>query len=282
LNRIRPYKGYNAINTVMNLFGSNYNSLQIQLQKRFAHDSLVEVNYTYSKALTDNQTDRSTAVQDRTNIRAEYGRSQLDRKHILTADFVYSLPFFHDQQGFKGHALGGWQVSGVVAINSGLPFTPSVSNQDPAGIGFLGASSAGGRPDQVGNPSKGTGLKTVPKWFNTAAFAPVPLGTIRAGNSPRGSINGPGYQRWDIGLFRNFRIAGANDHRVDLQFRAEAYNVVNHNNPASINTVAFTSSGTVTNNSTGVVTSAASPTTFGNITAWRDPRIMQVALKLNY
>jgi hypothetical protein len=221
-------------------------------------------------------------VQDRTNIRAEYGRSQLDRKHILTADFVYNLPFFIDQQGFKGHVLGGWQVSGVVAINSGLPFTPSVSNQDPAGIGFLGASSAGGRPDQVGNPSKGTGLKTVPKWFNTAAFTPVPLGTIRAGNSPRGSINGPGYQRWDIGLFRNFRIAGANDHRVDLQFRAEAYNIVNHNNPASINTTAYTSSAVVTNNSTGTVYPAAPNAAFGNVTAWRDPRIMQVALKLNY
>ncbi|MBS1814346.1 MAG: TonB-dependent receptor [Acidobacteria bacterium] len=282
LNRIRPYKGYNAINVVTNLFGSNYNSLQTQFQKRFAHNSLVEVNYTYSKALTDNQTDRSTAVQDRTNIRAEYGRSQLDRKHIFTADFVYALPWFYDQKGFIGHVVGGWELSGVVAINSGLPFTPSVSNQDPAGIGFLGASAAGGRPDQVGDPSKGSGLKTTTKWFNTAAFAPVPLGQVRAGNSPRGAINGPGYQRWDVGLFRNFRLFGPPEHRVDLQFRAEAFNVFNHNNPASINTTAFTSANWVTNNTTGVTTPPQPNSAFGNVNVWRDPRIMQLAVKINY
>ncbi|CAN5527369.1 hypothetical protein BH10ACI4_BH10ACI4_32190 [soil metagenome] len=282
LNRVRPYKGYNAINTVANLFGSNYNSLQAQLQKRFQHNSLVEVNYTYSKALTDNQTDRSTAVQDRTNIRGEYGRSQLDRRHILTADFVYALPFFYTQQGLVGHTLGGWEVSGIVVVNSGLPFTPSTSNMDPAGLGFLGASSAGGRPDIVGNPSAGTGLKTVAKWFNTAAFAPVPLGTIRAGNSPRGSINGPGFQRWDVGLFRNFRVLGSTEHRVDLQFRAEAFNIFNHNNPASINVTAFSSGAVTTNNTTGVVTQPAAPTAFGQVNLWRDPRIMQLALKLNY
>ena len=282
LNRIRPYKGYNAINTVANLFGSNYNSLQVQLQKRFAHSSLVEVNYTYSKALTDNQTDRSSAVQDRTNIRGEYGRSQLDRTHIFTADFVYALPFFYDQKGFAGHVLGGWELSGVLAINTGLPFTPSTSNLDPGGIGFLGASSAGGRPDQIGRPSTGPGLKTVAKWFNTAAFAPVPLGVIRAGNSPRGSINGPGYQRWDIGMFRNFRVFGSLDHRVDLQFRAEAFNIFNHNNPASINTVAFTSDVYTTSNITGVTVAPTSPLPFGTVNAWRDTRIMQLALKINY
>jgi hypothetical protein len=282
LNRIRPYKGYNAINTVANLFGSNYNSLQAQLQKRFKHDSLAEVNYTYSKALTDNQTDRSTAVQDRTNIRGEYGRSQLDRRHILTADFVYAIPFFYEQKGLVGRALGGWELSGVVAVNSGLPFTPSVTNQDPGGIGFLGASSAGGRPDQLSNPGVGTGLKTVAKWFNPAAFSTVPLGTVRAGNTPRGAINGPGFQRIDLGVFRNFRIAGSDDHRVTLQFRAEAFNLINHNNPASLNVAAYTGSATTTTIATGVTVGPVQNTLFGVVNAWRDPRIMQIAVKINY
>ena len=271
LNRIRPYLGYNAINSVQTVFGSNYNSLQVQVQKRFKGANLVDVNYTYSKALTDNQTDRSTSVQDRTNPRAEYGPSQYDRRHVFTADFVYELPFFHDQQGFLGHLAGGWQFSGIVAVNSGLPFTASTSNLDPGGLGLLGASASGGRPDQVSNPNKNA-PHTRQQWFNTAAFAPVPLGVVRPGNARRGSILGPGFQRWDLGFMRNFKLTDGykGKHRMDLQFRAESFNTFNHTNWAAIaGTTAFTGQTTAS-------------TTFANITATRDPRILQLALKLNY
>ena len=265
LNRIRPYLGYNAINTVQTVFGSNYNSLQMQLQKRFKGANLVDINYTYSKALTDNQTDRSTAVQDRTNPRAEYGPSQYDRRHVFTADFVYELPFYRDQRGVVGHLAGGWQFSGIVAVNSGLPFTASTSNLDPGGIGFLGASSAGGRPDQIANPNRNA-PHTRQQWFNTAAFAPVPLGQARPGNARRGSILGPGFQRWDLGFMRNFKVYEG----VRLQFRAESFNTFNHTNWAAIaGTTAYTGQ-----------TTASS--TFGTIITSRDPRILQLALKLNY
>ncbi|GAA3770008.1 TonB-dependent receptor [Terriglobus aquaticus] len=266
LNRIRPYLGYNAINVVQTVFGSNYNSLQVQVQKRFKGANLVDVNYTYSKALTDNQTDRSTSIQDRTNPRAEYGPSQYDRRHVFTADFVYELPFFREQHGFLGHVAGGWQFSGIVAVNSGLPFTASTSNLDPGGLGFLGASASGGRPDQVGNPNKNA-PHTRLQWFNTAAFAPVPLGQARPGNARRGSILGPGFQRWDLGFMRNFKLT--EKHRTDLQFRAESFNTFNHTNWATIATSAFVSQ-------TGFGTS------YGQVTATRDPRILQLALKLNY
>ncbi|NUQ30573.1 MAG: adenylyl cyclase, partial [Acidobacteriaceae bacterium] len=273
LNRIRPYKGYNAINMVKTAFGSNYNGLQVQVQKRFKGANLIDVNYTWSKALTDNQTDRSTAIQDRTNPRGEYGRSQYDRKHVLTADWVYELPWYREQTGFAGHILGGWQFSGIVAMNAGLPFTISTSNLDPAGLGFLGASSAGGRPDQIGDPNSGSGIRTRQKWFNTAAFAPVPLGQVRAGNARRGSVNGPGFQRWDLGFMRNFKLTEGfrgTDHRIDLQFRAESFNTFNHTNWASIaGTTAYTSQ-------------TAISSSYGTITATRDPRILQLALKLNY
>ena len=273
LNKIRPYPGYNAINMVRTAFGSTYNSLQVQLQKRFKGANLIDFNYTWSKALTDNQTDRSTAVQDRTNPRGEYGRSQLDRRHVFTADFVYELPFRRRQEGFAGHLLGGWQLSGIVAANSGLPFTITTSNLDSAGLGFLGASSAGGRPDQVGDPNSGPGIHTRQRWFNTAAFAPVPLGVTRPGNARRGTVNGPGFQRWDLGFMRNFKLTEGlrgSDHRMDLQFRAESFNTFNHTNWAAVaGTTSYTSQ-TATN------------ANYGQITAARDNRILQLALKLNY
>ncbi len=258
LNQLRPYKGYNAINMIEPWFSSNYNSLQVAFQKRFSGKSMMDINYTWSRSLTNNQTDRSTAPQNVYDLNAEYGRSALDRKHILTADFVYELPFLRNQSGFVGRTLGGWEVSGIVSMNAGLPYTATTFAVDPGGLGFLGASAAGGRPDMIGNPNSGAGRKTLTHWFNTSAFALVPAGQYRPGNERRGTINGPGYQRWDLAMFKNVKIAGS----ASFQFRAETFNTFNHTNLDSIYTVT---------NVTRL---------FGHVTATRDPRIMQFGAKL--
>ncbi len=260
LNQLRPYKGYNALNTIEPWFSSNYNSLQVSLQKRFAGNSLFDVNYTWSRALTNAQSDRSSAPQNTYDLLSEYGRSSLDRKHILTANFVYELPFLREQKGIVGKTLGGWEVSGIVSMNSGLPFTATISNgQDPGGLGILGASAAGPRPDQVADPNSGPNRHTFLHWFNTAAFAAVPAGQARPGNERRGTINGPGFQRWDLALYKNIKVAEGSS----FQFRAETFNTFNHTNFDSIST--STTSGV-----------------YGQVTAVRDPRIMQLGLKFNF
>lgn len=270
LNQLRPYKGYNAMDAYETIFGSNYNSLQVQVQKRFAGKSLIDVNYTWSHALTDNQTDRSTAPQNSYDIRAEYGRSQLDRRHILTADFVWELPWMKDQRGIAGRILGGWETSGVIAVNSGLPFTVTMSGgsklldgttaNDAAGLGILGSSPAGLRPNMISNPNSGSGLKTRLKWFNTAAFSAPTVASGTVGNERRGVVSGPGFSRIDLGLFRNFRVIGT----ANLQLRAEAFNLLNHTNWTTVAAAATTTS------------------TFGQVTAARDPRIMQFAGKFTF
>ncbi|MGI8770040.1 MAG: hypothetical protein ACR2JE_01250 [Acidobacteriaceae bacterium] len=257
LNGIRPYVGYSAINAIEPWFGANYNSLQASLQKRFSDGSIIDFNYTFSKALTDNQTDRSTAVQNIYNIRGEYGPAQYDRRNVFTADFVYNLPFFREQQGFTGHLLGGWEFAGVVLANSGLPLTVTTS-ADPAGLGLLSAASAAGaRPNQVGNPSAGA-PHTRAKWFNTAAFSDQVV-PGQAGNEPRGAVRGPGYQRWDLSLLRNFKI---ND-RFNLQFRGETFNTFNHTNYDTVST-------------------SDTSSTYGQVTGYRDKRIIQLGLKLAF
>lgn len=270
LNQLRPYKGYNAMNAYKTIFGSNYNSLQVQMQKRFHGKSLVDVNYTWSRSLTDNQTDRSTAPQNTYNIAGEYGRSQLDRHHILSADYVWELPWFKEQKGLVGRILGGWENSGILAMNSGLPFTVTMSGggtlpdgsvaNDAAGLGILGSSPAGLRPNMTSNPNQGTGLKTRTKWFNTAAFTAPTAASGKVGNEHRGVVNGPGFVRVDMGLFRNFKVKGD----TSFQLRAEAFNLFNHTNWAT------------------VATTATTTTTFGTITAARDPRIMQFAGKFTF
>jgi hypothetical protein len=112
----------------------------------------------------------------------------------------------------------------------------------------------------ISNPNKGSGLKTRTKWFDTSAFtAPLPTSGA-AGNERRGVVNGPGFSRIDMGLFRNFKVTES----INFQLRAEAYNILNHTNWTTIAVAATTTS------------------TFGTVTAARDPRIMQFGAKFNF
>ncbi|WP_263411499.1 TonB-dependent receptor [Terriglobus tenax] len=259
LNRIRPYQGYNAINTVAPIFMANYNGLQIAGQKNWKNGSLFSANYTWSRALTNANADRTGAPQNNYDLAAEYGRAAADRTHIFNFNFVYHLPFA-DQQGFTHRLLGGWELSTAGYFQSGLPLTPSTSSLDPGGIGFLGSSAAGGRPDRVGDPNSGAGVGSYLKWFNTAAFATVPTGVYRAGNSRRAVINGPGWWRVDPGLFRNVRIVEG----VSLQLRGEFINVFNHTNWDTVGT------------------NISTATTYGQVTGFRDKRIIQLGAKVSF
>ncbi|MCX7640501.1 MAG: TonB-dependent receptor, partial [Pyrinomonadaceae bacterium] len=169
LDQIRPYRGYRAINMIQPRFDSNYHSLQLSATHRFAGASQIQLAYTFSKNLTNNQTDRTTAPQNPYDIKSEWGRASLDRRHILTINYVYELPFYRDQKGLVGKILGGWQTSGIISYWTGIPFTAVASSYDPAGIGFLGTSASGPRPNQFGNPNRG-GAKTQQQYFNTSAF----------------------------------------------------------------------------------------------------------------
>ena len=259
LNSLRPFPGYTAVNTLETRLDSNYHSLQAAVQKRFGGASLLQFNYTYSHALTDAQTDRSSAPQNPYNLRAEYGASQLDRRHVFTADYVYDLPFYKAQEGITGHVLGGWEVSGIVTYYSGLPLTVfTTSGVDPSGLGFFGPSAASGRPDRVGNPNSGA-PHTIAQWFNTAAFANVPAGTIRPGDEARGSVRGPGVGVWDFDLFKNIKVT----ERTHFQFRGEFFNLFNHTNPDGVGATLGSS-------------------TYGKVTSARDPRIIQLGLKFYF
>lgn len=258
LNRIRPFKGFGSINTIQSLFNANYNSLQMSLQKRFSGDSQVSLNYTFSKALTDNQSDRSSAAQNSYDIAAEYGRASLDRNQIFTASYVWDLPFLRNERNLLGYTLGGWEVSGIIGWNSGLPLTiiGSGSGFDPAGQGCKGPSACSNRPDMIAPPE---GPKTQGEWFNPQAFQAVPDGQYRPGNEGRGVVSGPGYSKFDFSMFKNIPIG----ERFKLQFRGEAFNLFNHTNWDGVGT-SFGSS------------------TLGKVLSARDPRTMQLGLKLYF
>lgn len=256
LNQVRPFKGYDAINLFMPEFTSNYHSLQTQLQQRLGGDSLVVLNYTWSKNLTTASND-FRAAQYSYDLLADYGPSDLDRRHIFTGSYVYTLPFFKQQQGLAGHVLGGWELSGIVYLNSGHAFTASAS-ADRGGLGLAGNTFSGARPDMNGSPNVNA-PHTVAEWFDKSVFSQVPSSQIRPGNEKRGTIIGPPTHRWDANLFKNTKLS----ERMTLQFRAEAFNVLNHTNFDSIRT-------------------SSTSGTFGKVLTARDPRQLQLALKLQF
>ncbi|MEO6807091.1 MAG: carboxypeptidase regulatory-like domain-containing protein [Edaphobacter sp.] len=291
LNQIKPYIGYFAVDAMRSIFSSNYNSLQVKVTKRFSGHTYIDANYTWSKDLTNAQADYSGVIQNIYNINGDYGRAAVDRTNILNLDGVYEVPWFRDQKDLKGRLIGGWEVSGIYAINSGLPLTVSGSGgsqityngvtsvfnnatnggyeTDNAGLSVLGNTNAGLRPNQIGNPNGSYGAANVHKsraylqasslWFYTGAFAAPSPTSIVPGTAKRGTIEGPGFNRLDLGVFRNFRIF----ERLNFQFRAEAFNAMNHTNVQSIGTSATSGS-------------------FGEVTGYRDARILQFAGKFTF
>jgi len=263
INAVRPYLGYNAINMILPAFDSNYHSLQVSVNKNFGNQGLFSLAYTWSKNMTDNPSDRSNAPQNSYNWHGgEYGPATLDRTQVLTFNYVYPLPFFKSAKGALGYVAKGWQISGISTFATGLPFTVTTSNVDPAGLGILGSSAASSRPDMTCDPNANAphdgGFNG--KWFDTSCFTPVAQGTVRPGNAGRGTVRGPGYSNWNISLFKNIPIR----ERVSLQLRWETFNTFNHGNPSSISSLNITS------------------TTFGLINGYRDPRLMQLAAKVQF
>ena len=262
LNLLRPYKGYNAINMIEPWFNSNYNSLQLSTQKRFKGENLIAASYTWSKSLTDNGSDRSNAPQNSYNFNhGEYGPSPLDRTHVVSINFVYELPFFTAQKGFLGKTLGGWEVSGIGSYYTGLPYTITTSSNDPAALGLLGSSAASARPDLVCDPyARWTSTRT--SWFNTACFMNPPAGEHRVGNEGRGVLRGPGYEGWSFSASKN--VTFGNEGRYRFQLRGEASNALNQTNPSTFGS---------TNNTSSL---------YGQITGYRDPRIIQLGAKFYF
>jgi hypothetical protein len=274
LDQIRPYRGYRSITMVQPRYNSNYHSLQVSGQHRFSGASQVNLAYTWSKNLTDNPNDRSAAPQNSYDISLEKSRAALDRRHILTVNYVYELPFYKDQRGFVGKVLGGWQVSGIATYQTGLGFTPTVSGYDPAGLGLIPPPLTVARPNIVCDPNEGA-PHTVQQWFNTACFqiTPIDNSAPRAnvvGNAARGIINGPSTKRVDFTLSKNLRFS----ERFRVQLRGEAFNIFNWTNPRGLSTAVWSQT------TQPVAQGGNGSSTFGQVLTFRDPRVLQFGAKV--
>jgi len=216
-----------GIYSICNCASSNYNALQLSLQKHATHGLDFLINYTYSRAL--DVSELGGVSDNNLNFNADYGPAGFDRTHSLQISNVWTLPFGRGQHfgtnmpRLADLAVGGWRINGISTFNSGLPFTPQVSNAP-----LLNADFNSVRPDRIGNPHLSHPNREL--WFNPAAFV-APQGPYRDGNTSRNSLRGPKEVMVNLSLAKNFHIT---ESRL-LEFRWENFNALNHTNLNSPN-----------------------------------------------
>jgi carboxypeptidase family protein len=232
LNALRPYKGFGSIRQTDNVASSIYHSLQVSWNRRFSSGLAFGLAYTLSKS-TDDGSNQRDVVPDTYDAHMLWGPSEFDARHILVVNYVYNLPFFHDRSKLSGKLLGGWEVSGVNQFQTGTPCGVAAA-QDYAGVGLdsnFGCGVNGQYWVVNGNPKIIGSFGKTGQWFaaknsdGTPIFAAPPAGTFNT-QRVRDLIYQPGFQNWNLGLFKTFPISEDRG----FQFRAEAYNAVNHPN----------------------------------------------------
>ena len=268
-----PYPQYGFILVTGNYGRSNYNAFTAKLEKRFTHGYSFLVAYTYSKAIDIGITDDFSALST-DFFRYDRGVSDYNVPHRLVASYSYHLPFGRGQQYLNNSPkvvdllVGGWQLNGITTFSAGQFSTPTIPEN--LNIGAFSTS----RPNLVGDPKS---ARTLPKpdssnpnqYFNPAAFALPNFGV--PGSAGRNSLEQPGFQDWDMSLFKGFNIT----ERAKFQLRLEAFNAFNHVNFGGANT------GLGETTTEGGATVLA-PGNFGQITSTGAARIVQLGGRFEF
>jgi hypothetical protein len=214
---------------------SAYNSLQVDLKHRFSHGLTIRGVYTWSKSLDDGDSLNATAAANAVALlsnphvpRADWGLATYDVRNIGVVTATYELPFGRGRRflghksGVMGQTVSGWTINSIMTAQSGFPFTPQLS-YNPSNDGdtrnpvraFLNPAFTG--PVVLGNPNQ---------WFNPNAFIAQPNNSGFFGNVGRDAYIGPGLATWDFSTLKETHIFEG----VNLQFRAEIFNLLNRAN----------------------------------------------------
>lgn len=211
---------------------SNYDSLQLQISKRFTQGVSFNFNYVWSHFMDDEDSSgwggrAGTQVWQRAyNTSANYGASNFDIRDAFKGNVVYALPFGKGKMLLNHNSLldlvvGGWQASGIIILSTGNPFTPTVNGADNSySQGGQSGNGYGWFPNQIGDPT--LAHRTLTQWFNPAAFTIAPAGSF--GDMKRNNIYGPGIERVDLSAAKTFSVWES----VKLQVRGDATNAFNH------------------------------------------------------
>jgi hypothetical protein len=256
VNSRRPYTNFQTITEDISAGPSSYNAFQINWNRRLGGGFTLLGSYVYSKSMdiasNDGNSGLGNQARDPYDWNLDYGPSDFDVRHRFVTSFLYQIPGSRSGNTFVKFLTGGWQLDGIVTLQTGLPFSV-LAGVDRSLIGVAEDHANVNGPVAVYN-DRGTFSK-IAKYFNTSAFSLPPLGTV--GTSGRNTIYAPGTENLDAGLFKNIPI----HEQIHLELRWETFNTLNHPNFSAPNN-SFSSSA------------------FGRITAANSGRVMQIAAKL--
>jgi hypothetical protein len=268
-NGVVPYLGFHSIRLAQNDGNAHYNSLQVSWRGKVKQDLDFQFGYTLARA-EDPTTGNGGNGYDLNNVsnpylgwRYDFGPSPFDREHVAFVNFVYDIPLLRNSSSRAlKTAFGGWQVSGIVTMQSGAPIDITyTANSEGAGFHKNVANvvpNTRNRPDLTGTISY---PHKVGEWFDPAAFSAPATGTW--GNLSHAALRGPGRQNWNLSVFKNFNFT----ERARLEFRVETFNTWNHTQFR----------GDIQG---GGISTALGASDFGQVTAAFDPRQIQFGLKL--
>jgi Carboxypeptidase regulatory-like domain len=226
LDRLNP--GFGGINFRAMLAHTEYHGAQFQLNRRFSKGYSWQVSYTVGKA-KDNGSDVQVAggPVDARDLELEWAVSDFDVTHRFVANWLWELPFFRNTTGMKHALLGGWQLNGITALQSGFPFSVFTNRAFGAGGDFNGDGVRNDRPNM---PSFGTDGDFEKDDYIDGMFpaADFPITGFVIGDLPRNAYRGPGFASTDLSIFKDFVLPWGSDTR--LQFRWEVFNVFNRVN----------------------------------------------------
>jgi hypothetical protein len=200
---------------------TNYHSLQVKADRRFNKGVLITTSYTFGRAINFN--DDNGGIGTPADPRLSEGRAGFDRRHIFSQSFVWDLPVFQNSPRLLRNVLGGWQLSGILALQSGSPINFTASSAT------LRAPGNTQRPNVNGEPNVPGAIGPGQLYFDTSVFSAPAANTF--GNLKRNaSIDGPGYVNFDGSIFKRFSFT----ERIGGELRADFFNLTNtphFNNP---------------------------------------------------
>jgi outer membrane receptor protein involved in Fe transport len=225
----QPYPSVSTISAWEPRGPSSYNGLQLSAEKHLTAGVSFLAAYTYSKSLDEGAGGNSSTGESRINIQnprnlsADYGLSNFNYTHRFTLSALYELPFgrgrkfMTNAKTWENALAGGWQLTSIVTLQSGAPFSVSLSNPTANTGTFT-------RPNRVCDGNLPSSQQTIAQWFQISCFVNPPLYTF--GNAGRNILIGPGLATWDVGADKDFRLT----ERFGMQFRSEFFNVLNRAN----------------------------------------------------
>lgn len=254
-NQARPYKGWSVINHREQSYMSNYHGLQVGINRSFSNGLMFQTAYTWSKAIDNADFSGGIYgfVPNTRDSSGERGRANFDATHNFIGSVIYDIPLLRARQDLVGKLFGGWQVSAIYTLRTGLPINPQLG-RDNAGVG----SSARQRPEAIRSPYLSRSERNINRWFDPAAYTQPALGTFSSVG--RNILSGPGWNQWDISFVKYFRL----NERARIELRADGFNFFNH---------------TQWN---GVGENFQVPATFGRIVSTRNERFFMVGSRIQF